>query len=73
MPPIKKAINTEGPAIPIASPLPLNRPAPIAPPKASMVICRELSCFFNFLSSINNLFLLNSQSKCIVRINSKNK
>jgi hypothetical protein len=38
MPPIRYAITTEGPAISMAELLPLNKPAPIAPPNAIIII-----------------------------------
>ena len=49
-PPSRNARITEGPAMPIASPLPLNSPAPIAPPSANIIMWREVICFCNLFS-----------------------
>lgn len=56
---IKKVINIEGLVILIVLLFFLNRFVLIVLFKVSMVICWELSCFFNFLFFINNFFFLN--------------
>jgi hypothetical protein len=46
-PPIRYDRIAAGPAVAIMEPEPTNRPAPMTPPSAIIVMCRCLRLFFN--------------------------
>ncbi|CAH0191697.1 hypothetical protein SRABI80_01612 [Peribacillus frigoritolerans] len=66
MPPIKYAMITEGPAISMAELLPLNKPAPMAPPNAIIVICLEVIVLCKFRLSVSISLPPKNQKKHIV-------